>query len=1001
MDLRVDMWSAAIVVLLACSCAGAKDAGRFVTAQMRANALANVAAHEWAAAEQKAAVDAAARWVAMSDDELWAMVTTQELPRDIHTNKDVGCPNCGDGITRFGNYPWRVGGDWRLECPNCGAVYPKNDFRAFYESALDEHGCFRRELGDKTLLFNAEHPEPNDPRHKLYVDDGYGLTDEKGNRHRFIAYYNSWVQWIRVRYALIELMRAYALTSEPAYAHKCAILLDRIADVYPDMDFAPFHALGFEHSHGGWGIGRIIGCLWENDHVWHFTRAYDVIFDGIKGDDALVAFCSAKAQQFNLGDKSSVETVCRHIEDKLIVEMLESYKDGRIDGNIARIRNPAAAAIALDRADETPQWLDYLFDPGYPHEKYQNPVPFLAMEGLDRDGMGSMCGGYGTMQKDSLIDLAEVMPAYPEYTAHDLVADYPKLKQAFMIDHRLRCLNYVMPPIGDSGSTGSWGSPPRHHVFLRGYKLYSDPRMAALAWHYCGRQTEALRLPFDDIFREDPEALAREIAASVGEAELGLVSDHLGRYGQAVLQSDSERDGRALYIHYGFGKTHSHRDCMSIGLYAKNLDMLPDLGYPEYTGAWPKRLAWTSNTVSHNTLLVNDAASGYSPGGRIELFAISPPLRAIDVSSLTAYPGMRTYRRSLVMVDVSPTDSYVVDVFRARGGGNHRLSYDGPSAAATVEGISLQQQPTGTFAGPEVGFAELPGEGETTSNTSGFSYLYDVQRSGGPISSPYTIDWKAEDLRKRIPEGSEPHLRLHSLTTSDEVAIASGDPPQNKGGNPRSLRYLIQSRLGEDVESQFLNVLEPYDTTPFIRRVRALQVIHDADANSVAALAVELADGTLDIVIHCEQPTAVQVEGGIEFNGQLGLIRLVEGEVKLMRMSNATLLRHGEVTLSAPVAAYEGTVSAIDTTDPMNNTISLDPPLPGGESLVGTVIHFGNGLPLDTSFDVKARTDDGISTGDITIVRGFADKKDFDAGYTYLVNPGDGYSLPLTRALDR
>ena len=73
------------------------------------------------------------------------------------------------------------------------------------------------------------------------------------------------------------------------------------------------------------------------------------------------------------------------------------------------------------------------------------------------------------------------------------------------------------------------------------------------------------------------------------------------------------------------------------------------------------------------------------------------------------------------------------------------------------------------------------------------------------------MDWRVEDTRNRIPEGSEPHLRLHALTPADEVALASGDPPQNKSGNPRRLRYLIQSRLGEDMSSQFVTVLEPYD----------------------------------------------------------------------------------------------------------------------------------------------------------------------------------------------
>ncbi len=987
-------------LLCATSHVQAKKCSRFVTAQMRANALENVKKYDWAAARQQAEISGAARWATLTDEQLWEMVTSQELPRDIHTNKEAGCPNCGTGITPYGNYPWQVGGDWKLKCPNCGAVYPKNDFYAFYKSALDEHGFFRRELGDKSLLFNADHPDPNDPLHKVYVDDGYGMVDEKGNRHRFIAYYNSFVQWVRVFGAIDSLSRAYTVTGDPVHAHKCAVLLDRIADVYPDMDFAPFSKLGFEHSHGGWGIGRIQGCLWENDNVWRASHAYDKIFDGLQDDKELVSFCSQMAAKHKLGDKSSIEAICRHIEEDLLVSMLESYKDGRVDGNKARIRNPAAAAIALDRGDVTQQWLDYLFDPGFPHEKYQNPVPQLAVEGLDRDGMGAMCGGYGLMQKDSLIDLAEVLAAYPEYTTHNIVAEYPKLKQAFLITHRLHCLDAAIPNIGDSGATGTWGRSDSTRTFIRGFRLYNDPRMAALAWHYAGGDTAKLRLP-DDIFASDPEAALQQIVQAGQAGEFRLVCEHTGRYGQAVLQTESPLDGRALWIHYGQDKGHSHSDCLNIGLYAKNVDMLPELGYPEFTGAWPKRGAWTSNTISHETLVVNDTRSGYSPGGKLTLFAVQPPLRVMDVSSKTAYEGLTTYRRTVAMVDISATDSYVLDVFRARGGKSHRLSYHGPAETATVSGIGLVKQATGTFAGPDVEFATLTGEQEAFYKASGHTYLYDVERSAGPVDSPFTMDWKAEDLRGRIAEGKEPHLRLHSLSKCDEVATAAGDPPQNKRGNPRRLRYLLQSRLGDNVESQFVTVLEPYDTTPFIKQVRALKVEHDADPNSVAAVAVDLTDGTTDILIACKERTHVKVEGDVEFDGQFGMVRLVNSEVKLMRMSNATLLKLGDIELRADRSAYEGTVTAIDVSDPMNNKVLLDPPLPQDPGLVGLVIHFHNDLPLDTSYDIKALTADGISTGDITIVRNFKDSKDFTAGYNYLVNTGDAYSVPYHAGLDR
>ncbi len=361
-------------------------------------------------------------------------------------------------------------------------------------------------------------------------------------------------------------------------------------------------------------------------------------------------------------------------------------------------------------------------------------------------------------------------------------------------------------------------------------------------------------------------------------------------------------------------------------------------------------------------------------------------------------------------MDISDTDSYVFDVFRARGGQNHRLSFNGPSQTAQISGIKLRSQETGTFAGPDIEFAAFAvrsGNSTTLSSLqeairrSGFSYLFDVERSTGPVDSYYTVDWKGEDLRGRIKEGKEPHLRLHALTPCDEVALASGEPPQNRPNAMRSLRYLIQSKLGMNMQSQFVTVLEPYEKTPFIKQVRRLDVEHDADVNSVAAVAVEMVDGTTDILVSCEEPTEVTVEGSIEFNGQFGMVRLVDGEVKLMRMNNARLLRRGEVAIATETPAYTGKVTGIDATDAENNLVFLDPPLPADTDLIGKPIMFKNDLPLDTTYDIKAVTAAGISTGDITIIQGFKDPADFSAGHNYLVNVGDEYVVHCQAGLDR
>jgi hypothetical protein len=591
-------------------------------------------------------------------------------------------------------------------------------------------------------------------------------------------------------------------------------------------------------------------------------------------------------------------------------------------------------------------------------------------------------------------ELVEILAAYPEYE-RDLVGTYPKLKQSFLVQSRLNVLDAMMPNTGDSGSVGAWGRRRAAATYLLGYKLYRDPRFARLAWREHKTHGASLRRD-TDIFETNPDGLTTEVQSVAGERDGLLKCDHFGRYGQAYLQTEHKDNGRAVFIHYGQGKGHSHHDSLNIGLLAKNVAMTPDLGYPEYTGRWPKRHAWTANTISHNTLQIGDTRSAYSPGGQLELFASAPPLRAMQVNAPDAYEEVKTYRRTVALVDVGENDSYVFDVFRARGGTNHRLSWHGAGSDARVTGFEPTKQEGGTFAGPDVPFAKLDGVRGEFYKASGFTYLYDVARSAEPVEGPYTVLWTIEDIHSRVGKGSELHLRLHALTPCDEVALATGDPPRKK----QQLRYVIQSRLGDARQSQFVNVLEPYDKTPFIKQVRSLKVEHAAEPTSVAAVAVDLTDGRTDVLITCERPIEVTVEGGITFNGTFGFIRLVNGGIELMRMCGGTLLTHGDTELTATQAVWRGTVLRVDTANPDDNRVVLDPPLSQDAGLTGRTIHFLNDLPMDTSYEIKTVTPDGISTGDITIVRGFKEPKEFAAGHTYLVNPGDEYVVPSIAGWD-
>ena len=123
----------------------------------------------------------------------------------------------------------------------------------------------------------------------------------------------------------------------------------------------------------------------------------------------------------------------------MLLEFLKSVKDGRIDGNTGMTHlTLAAAAIALDRPGLTDEWLDWLFDPNYPvtnpkYSRTKDPVPWVMVAGLDSDGMGGECGGYGLIWTGGMIKLAALLADYPTYARHNLLKEYPKLRQCFLV----------------------------------------------------------------------------------------------------------------------------------------------------------------------------------------------------------------------------------------------------------------------------------------------------------------------------------------------------------------------------------------------------------------------------------------------------------------------------------------------------------------------------------------------------------------------------------------
>lgn len=1002
------------MVLAGTSLGLAKDASLTITARQRATAVQNAARFAWAKAEQAQAEKAAAPWLALSDEDLWALVPSQELPRSIHvfnvagTNRIALCPQCREGIIPFGNYPWRTDvarRPWKIECPNCHSIFPKNDFGAYYRSALDVHGDFRKGAGDAALLINPEHPAPTDPLHAAYVDDGYGWTDAEGTRWDFVAVYVQWGLWPAIKSAITALARAYTLTDNPAYAHKCGVLLTRLADVYPAMDWYPLVRQGFSHSCGGSGRGRVEGRIWETRNGTNWALAYDRIFDALSRDQELAAFADARHRAQQRAALPDPAAVAAHIETGLIREIIRGVRDGRLRGNEGMHHSTMiAAALALDRADETPQLIDWVFAPGTVRDVPGDPgrqevtggnLANVIVGTMDRDGLGNEGAPGYSLWGASLQEAADLLEDNAEYRQHSIYRDFPKYRQYYHATWRWCCLDAVTPPIGDSGAAGAWGRvTPGATNLLRAFAIYGDPPLARLAWEVLGRTLDGVH---GSIFEEDPEALRRAVAAVVAGPEPPLSSRFLDGWGLAILQAPQRENGRALWLYFGRNTGHGHRDRLNLGLYAENLDLLPDFGYPEYASGRPKDLAWCRNNAAHNVPTVDGAAQLSSYTGHLLAFEPDGPARLVDAASEGLYPGTTTCRRTAWLVDVDERHSYVVDVMRVRGGNTHTLAWHGPPGELTTTGLMLQRQERGTIAGPDVAFESLARDWR---QRAGYSFLYNVERASDPPPC-FTADYRATDTRGRIAAGREPHLRLHHLTTLQEVALADGDPPQNKANAPRRVRFILATRSGAALDSAFATVLEPYDRTPFLTGVRQLGIVSAAPDTHPVAIEVTTAAGRVDTIIACETAGRVEVEGGIILEGTYGFLALRAGRIEHAKLMSGTLLAGAGLSLRVSQAAYTGTITRVLTEEPANQQLELSAALPAAARQAGRPIFIDNDGAQDAVYTIAAPPQGQlVPLGGITLVRSYLDPADPARGVRCNVAPGDAWRVPTMVSVD-
>lgn len=848
------------------------------------------------------------------DEQLWELMPDTSIHREYYVNQHKGCPVHGIAIKKFSVFhPWKIdpfNHSFKIQCPIDGAWYPSNDFAK----------------GDLT---SGDFP-----------DDGTGFKKD-GDTYYFIGEYIHAVYLNGVRPALDRLSQLYVLTGDRRYAHKAAVILLRLAEQFPnstDRKDRCYKTSYAAHS------GLITDYIWSCGDMSGLAEDYDRIYDTL-GDPETIAFVSKKLPGVKTGaDMRS------YVEESILRVGAKALQDTAIIGNFGMHQNTAATlALVMDDVSgankpDSSDLIDWLY------YKADGPLRTFACNSLFKDGGGAESIGYNTSKlaifptMEKVEALRKLHPDRIPTDRYPILWDEPKLKAmagSYFMDVVL--LDRFFPGIGDCGGPEGTMRPADRDRGLKSmlsgyqdmiYRHYGDERIATTLMDAAGK------ISHPSVYQKPIDSKIRQAVKNLG-AFLPRPTQLFDGYRLAIARSGKDEDQRALWVFYGAHPAHLHHDPLNMGFDALGKGLLPDLGYPK---SWDFAATWETHIATHNTVMIDKKNPTIHDFGRlislqsangIEMIdAQEDPYRTADLAF--GEGGDRLYRRTSLMIDLSPQDCYMADIFRVRGGGEHWLSWHGPAVQPVYDGPTLVQQPKGTLAGEDVEYnTKRPGpDGQPLLDYQ--AMFNNIRR--GPVSTPYSLDYDCGGARKV-------HVRITGLPDAQtELVLADGRAPSDP--NDYTACYSFACRKGDvPLTSQYLTVIEPYSDKRVVDHIEHL----DPQGKSLpgyrpAGIRVTAKD-VEDTILSTGTPDgSAKLNDQTALRGDVSFVRVKNGHVDRLFLSSGTLLLAGDAAIGLARAENKGQIVALDRA---SNEITVAMEIGDPQALVGRRIRIESAQRCD------------------------------------------------------
>ena len=895
----------------------------FVTPADVEHARQNVKRYAWAKQIAEAVIREADNWLKKEDDWLRRIVPAPGAAFAVGIS---GCPVCG---ANWG--PWARDGaafekPGRVTCPN-GHTLP-----------------------------DADHP-----------DDGTGYRGPDGRIHYFVGSYNAWVIESLTFKALENLVYAYTLTSDERYASKAAVILDALAAIYPA-------------SHkGAWDYpsnppsGRLSRPWYQASRVLiHYVDHYDQLFNSPSLDAPSVSPTLTRRQ---------------NIERNMLLDggayCYEQSKAGSLhNGEADYERGALAVGVCLG----IPEYVSWALDGPY-------GIRSLLANNIDRDGgYYETTPMYADHTRELYFTFAEPLLNYRGSGFLNGVNLYENPKfRSFLLLHNLPLhIAGRVPRYGDAPPALKKKDLPARPFDRSDYDFLEklcgrtqDPEAkqgaeTLLLWLARGNLEVTRRLestgdpsgltipdrripagfslyrePGDDrgggftermwiLFHagEAPAAVDSGLPGSWERRLLG--SDFMGQKGIAVLRSGEGQKAQGVFLRYGPSLNHGHYDDLNINYSARGYELTYDLGYGR-TAATQTQAGWARQTASHNVVVVNEASQLESgeTGGSLHLFAETPLVRAVEASSNFCYKkqGADVYRRLAALIG-SGEETYLLDIFRVRGGRQHDYGFHALSDRISLEGITVGPKEPGSLAGPDIDWSAAQlADGDMRGHPNawywvpppgnGFGFLAGPRRghTDGSWSAEWTID-------------PQTHVRLHMAAdpgTEVITALANGLYPDY----PKA-QYVFARRRGENLQSEFIAAVEPHSGSSRIKTVERVDL--SPTDGTVAPVAVKVVglDGVIDYVFSAADDTPRRTAEGIIFAGRFAHVRTKEGQIEAVTTAGVKELTAPGWGLMKDLKKIPGWSGTIDAVDTENDVVTTAAALPTDGTLDEAVIYFTN-----------------------------------------------------------